>query len=66
MKLFESILKYFYFAQTEIIFPRDSGQCKSVLQTGQPNLVMAREVQEQNQVYNAWRLVSYGKYAIEV
>ena len=48
--------------QAETLFPRDSWQCWTVQETGQHHPVLAREVQEQTQVYNAWRLVSSCKY----
>ena len=53
---------YQFSLQAETLFPRDCWQCCALQEAGQHYSVMAREVQEQSQVYNAWCLVSTCKY----
>ena len=49
----------FYF-QAETLFPRDCWQREAVQSPGEQHRGVARAVQEESQVHDAWRLVSAG------
>ena len=53
----------FYF-QAETLFPRDCRQREVVQSPGEQHRGVARAVQEENQVHDAWRLVSAGRSSI--
>ena len=53
----------FYF-QAETLFPRDCWQREAVQSPGEQHRGVARAVQEESQVHDAWRLVSAGTSSI--